>query len=215
VSPAPTRSSSYWLHDELATVLGIDEDLTAANADELFDVLSAAAAEARVPARGRCSSASTSACYDHRRPARPARCSSGVARGPLVRRPGSAHLPAGRVHRSRGARLPDNVERLLAVTSCPATFTGYLTALRERREHFIRHGAVSADVGVTDPSTLDLDAAEAGHLFQQVLGRLRDPRRAGRVFELTCCCNSPPLSVEDGLVLTVHAGVYRNHSTLT
>ncbi|HEY2005247.1 MAG TPA: glucuronate isomerase, partial [Solirubrobacteraceae bacterium] len=38
-------ASSYWLRDELATVLGIDQELTPANADELFDALSARLAE--------------------------------------------------------------------------------------------------------------------------------------------------------------------------
>jgi len=73
---------------------------------------------------------------------------------------------------------------------------------------------VSVDVGVTDPTTLDLDAAEAGHLFQQVLADSAT-RAEQAAFRAHLLLQLGAMSVEDGLVLTVHAGVYRNHSTLT
>src|SRR5438552_2298624 len=67
------------------------------------------------------------------------------------------------------AGFTGRVHRLLAATAQPATFAGYLAALEARRRYFIDHGAVSADHGVEEPLTLDLDPAEARRLFRAVL----------------------------------------------
>jgi glucuronate isomerase len=101
------------------------------------------------------------------------------------------------------------------VTRLGATnFAGYLTALEARREYFIRHGAVSADHGVVEPYTVDIDAAEAERLFQRVLAGngTVDDRRTFRGHMLLQMAR---MSVDDGLVMTIHAGVFRNHSTPT
>jgi len=207
-------ASSYWLRDELATVLGIEEELTAANADELFDVLSARLREPEYRPRALFERFDISVLATTDDPLDPLDAHRALREDPSF---GGRVVPTFRPDAYIDPAAPsfrDNVERLLAVTSCPATFTGYVTALRERREHFIRHGAVSVDVGVTDPTTLDLDAAEAGHLFQQVLADSAT-RAEQAAFRAHLLLQLGAMSVEDGLVLTVHAGVYRNHSTLT
>ncbi len=207
-------ASSYWLRDELATVLGIDEELTAANADELFDVLSARLGEPEYRPRALLERfhievlATTDDPLDSLDAHRALREDPSFDRRVVPTfRPDVYIDPA-----APGFR--ENVERLIAVTSCPATFTGYLAALRARREHFIAHGAVSADVGVTDPTTLDLGAAEADHLFQKVLAGAAT-RAQQAALQAHVLLQLAAMSVEDGLVLTVHAGVYRNHSPLT
>jgi len=108
----------------------------------------------------------------------------------------------------------ENVERLLGEAAFPSTFVGYLAALADRRRHFIRHGAVSADHGVEEPFTIDLDGARAEQLFQSVL-RGRASSEEKRLFRGHMLFQMARMSVEDGLVMTVHAGVLRNHSTST
>ncbi|MES2169278.1 MAG: glucuronate isomerase [Actinomycetota bacterium] len=105
-----------------------------------------------------------------------------------------------------------NVEALLQGEK--ASFTRYLAALERRREHFIRHGAVSADHGVVEPHTVDLEPAEAERLFQSLLigGGSAEDRREFRGHMLLQMAR---MSVDDGLVMTIHAGVHRNHSTAT
>ena len=95
-----------------------------------------------------------------------------------------------------------------------ASFAGYLGALQERRAYFIERGAVSVDVGVTDPATAELTAPEAESLFQRALTQAlsADDQRMIRAHMLL---QLAAMSVDDGLVLTIHAGVYRNHSTAT
>jgi len=206
-------ASSYWLREELAA-FGIDGELTAANADEIFDAVSAQLREPEYRPRALFERfhitvlATTDDPLDPLDAHRALRDDSAfVGRVVPTFRPDAYIDPAA-------PDFLDNVERLLAATSCLATFTGYLTALRQRREHFIRHGAVSVDVGVAEATTLDLDAAEAGRLFQQVLA-CSATRAEQAAFRAHLLLQLAAMSVEDGLVLTVHAGVHRNHSTLT
>ncbi len=207
-------ASSYWLRDELASVLGIEQELTTANADELFDALSTRLREPEYRPRALFERFDISVLATTDDPLDPLDAHRALREDPsFAGRVVPTFRPDGYIDPAAPS-FRDNVERLLAVTSCPATFTGYLTALRERREHFIRHGAVSVDVGVTDPTTLDLDAAEAGQLFQQLLADSATPAERA-AFRAHLLLQLGAMSVEDGLVLTVHAGVYRNHSTLT
>ncbi len=106
------------------------------------------------------------------------------------------------------------VERLLGVTGEAATFTGYLDSLRARREHFLRHGAVSTDHGVEEPYTVDLDPDEAERLFTAVLAGTADAAEC-RTFRGHMLLQMAGMSVEDGLVMTLHTGVRRNHSSAT
>lgn len=207
-------ASSYWLREELAAVFGIDGELAAANADEIFDAVSARLHEPAYRPRALFERFHITVLATTDDPLDPLDAhqalrddSSFDGRVLPTFRPDAYIDPAASGFRG-------NVERLLAATSCPATLTGYLTALRRRREHFIAHGAVSVDVGVTDAITLDLEAAEAGRLFQQVLaGSATGAEQAA--FRAHLLLQLAAMSVEDGLVLTVHAGVHRNHSTLT
>jgi glucuronate isomerase len=93
-------------------------------------------------------------------------------------------------------------------------FGSYLDALAQRREYFRAHGAVSADHGVESAFTTDLGPAPAAELFERALRGELDPRDA-RLFRAHMLLESARMSVRDGLVMTVHAGVRRNHSTRT
>jgi glucuronate isomerase len=89
-------------------------------------------------------------------------------------------------------------------------FTGFLRALENRRHYFIEHGAVSADHGVRTPRTLALDLSEAEALFSAA--RRGDATSAQQeAFGAHMLYQMARMSVEDGLVMTVHPGSYRNH----
>jgi glucuronate isomerase len=104
-----------------------------------------------------------------------------------------------------------NVERLIETGAGGATgYAGYLAALENRRRYFVDHGAVSADHGVRTPATLKLDQAEAEALFEKA--RAGKASAADRdVFEAHMMYQMARMSVEDGLVMTIHPGSYRNH----
>ena len=104
-----------------------------------------------------------------------------------------------------------NVERLTAEAADDIDgFAGYLRALENRRHYFIEHGAVSADHGVRAPRTVKLDPAEAEALFAEVRRGDATPVQQ-EAFAAHMLYQMARMSVEDGLVMTVHPGSYRNH----
>lgn len=104
-----------------------------------------------------------------------------------------------------------NVERLIALAGEGRQgYDGYLTAMRSRRQHFINAGAVSADHGVRTPLSLKLDPMEAARLFDHVRrGECSEKERDA--FEAHMLYEMARMSVEDGLVMTVHPGSLRNY----
>jgi glucuronate isomerase len=113
-----------------------------------------------------------------------------------------------------GAGFPDRVQALLEATGRPGTFAGYLHALEDRRAHFVAAGAVSADHGVYEPFTAELDAVDAERLFRDARAGRLDPD-GHRLFRGHMLFQMARMSVADGLVMTVHPGVSRNHHAAT
>lgn len=107
------------------------------------------------------------------------------------------------------------VERLTAEASGgTAGYEGYLRALEARRRYFVDHGAVSADHGVRTPLTLKLERSEAEALFEKAR-RGEATARDRDVFEAHMMYEMARMSVEDGLVMTIHPGSFRNHHAPT
>jgi glucuronate isomerase len=207
-------ASAFWLRDELASVFGIEDELTPDNADGVFDRISALLQQPDYRPRalfkrfGIRVLATTDDPLDQL-DAHQALSPSATLDGRVVPtlRPDAYIDPAA-------ANFRVNAERMLSAAGAPVTFAGYLTAMRERRAYFIERGAVSVDVGVTDPATAELTGPEAERLFQRALtGALSDEDQ--RMFRAHMLLQLAGMSVDDGLVLTIHAGVYRNHSTPT
>ncbi|HEY8752937.1 MAG TPA: glucuronate isomerase [Arthrobacter sp.] len=108
-----------------------------------------------------------------------------------------------------------NVDRLIDAAGDGASgYAAYITALENRRRYFVEHGAVSADHGVLTPATLKLDRAEAERIFE--LARAGKATAEDRnTFEAHMMYQMGRMSVEDGLVMTIHPGSFRNHHTPT
>ncbi len=91
------------------------------------------------------------------------------------------------------------------------TWGGYLEALRQRRQYFIERGATSTDHGHPTARTLDLGAADAGALFRRVTS---DGPSAGDAesFRAQMLTEMARMSLDDGLVMQIHPGSFRNHN---
>jgi glucuronate isomerase len=206
-------ASGYWLREELYGILGLRGDLVAETADQVYDAIASRLAEPGFRPRALVSGfdievlATTDDPLDDLVAHRELAASDLSARVLPTFRP-DAYLDPD------AAGFATAVDRLLAATGEADTFAGYLSALQRRREHFLRHGAVSADHGVMSADTLDLDAGAASSLYERVRrGRAEPADRAA--FRAHLLFQMARMSVEDGLVMTVHPGVLRNHSTAT
>ncbi len=203
-------ASGYWITDELESLFGVTEELSPENADAVYDrVQSALRTDAFRPRalfeRFRIEVLATTddPLDDLSVHARLAADSSFGGRVLPTIRP-DAYLDP------EASGFAERIERLLGTTGRRATFDGYLRALEDRRSYFAAHGAVSADHGVLEPYTADLDPALARRLFAEALDGEMDAASA-RLFRGHMLFQMARMSAQDGLVMTVHPGVRRNH----
>ncbi|MBN2086055.1 MAG: glucuronate isomerase [Anaerolineales bacterium] len=89
--------------------------------------------------------------------------------------------------------------------------TDFIRALENRRAFFRTMGAKAADHGVIEAFTTELTGAEAEALFQRALRGKLEPDDARR-FTAHMLMEFARMSVEDGLVMQLHAGALRNHN---
>jgi len=91
------------------------------------------------------------------------------------------------------------------------TWAGYLRALANRRQYFASLGATSTDHGHPSAATFDLSQSECEALFRRVLTRDVAPAQAEQ-FRGQMLTEMARMSVEDGLVMQIHPGAWRNHN---
>jgi len=91
------------------------------------------------------------------------------------------------------------------------SYRNFIRAIENRREYFKLMGAVSTDQGVTSPYTHKLDESEVESLFSLALEGKSTHEDAG-LFTAHMLIEMARMSIEDGLVMQIHPGSYRNHN---
>jgi glucuronate isomerase len=88
---------------------------------------------------------------------------------------------------------------------------GYLAALRQRRQYFKGLGATATDHGHPTARTADLDEGGCQRLFERCLGG--EATAAEReLFRAQMLTEMAAMSLDDGLVMQIHPGAWRNHN---
>ena len=106
----------------------------------------------------------------------------------------------------------DNVQQLGQLTGEDTTrWAGYLAAHRQRRMFFKARGATATDHGHPTATTADLDLATCQKLLDGALGGSLTAYEADQ-FRGQVLTEMAAMSIEDGLVMQIHAGVVRNHN---
>jgi glucuronate isomerase len=103
----------------------------------------------------------------------------------------------------------DRLSELTGIEVC--SYTSLIRALEERRALFKSLGAVATDSDGTVLTTGELSLREAEHMFQRALAGEATAGDAARFFG-HMLMESARMSIEDGLVMQVHFGSYRNHN---
>jgi glucuronate isomerase len=105
-----------------------------------------------------------------------------------------------------------NLDRLGDITGCDtAHFPGYLEAHRKRRAFFRSFGATATDHGHPSADTASLSPKDAGTLFDKIRTGHADARDKA-LFRAQMLTEMARMSVDDGLVMQIHPGSWRNHS---
>ncbi len=94
-----------------------------------------------------------------------------------------------------------------------ATWAGYLRALGNRRQFFASLGATSTDHGHPSATTSDLPRPECEALFRRALAGDASPAEAEQ-FRGQMLTEMARMSIDDGLVMQIHPGSWRNHNPL-
>ncbi|QDC03350.1 glucuronate isomerase [Mesorhizobium sp. 8] len=202
--------SRLWFEHSLETVFGIGERLGADNADRLYDRISEQLADPSMRPRAlyerfNIEAISTTDAATDALAAHDAILASGW-KGRVV----PAYRPDAVVDASRTG-FHTAVEGLLGLAETPATFAGYLEAHRRRRAYFKARGATSTDHGHPTALTANLSQADAAALFDRVMKPEVDARDA-ELFRAQMLTEMARMSIEDGLVMQIHPGSFRNHN---
>ncbi|HEV3193058.1 MAG TPA: glucuronate isomerase [Polyangiaceae bacterium] len=105
-----------------------------------------------------------------------------------------------------------NVAKLAELTGeNTETWRGYLRALANRRQYFASFGATSTDHGHPSAATFDLSMSECEALFRKALASDASPEEADR-FRGQMLTEMAKMSIDDGLVMQIHPGSFRNHN---
>lgn len=91
------------------------------------------------------------------------------------------------------------------------SWDGYLAAHRKRRADFRAAGATATDHGHPTAQTADLSDAEKRSLFARVIGASWNSEDA-ELFRGQMLTEMAAMSVEDGMVMQIHPGSFRNHN---
>ncbi len=203
----PTR---LWFEQSLADLFGIEERLTAQTADRLYDRIAECLPRPEFRPRALYERFNLEAIATTDSPL------SDLAGHATVRRSGwsgrvlPAYRPDFTVDPEREG-FRGNVERLTALAGTPTNWAGYLEAHRIRRAFFKGLGATSTDHGHPTARTADLPLAEASSLFDTVMGSAASPEQA-ELFRAQMLTEMARMSTEDGLVMQLHPGSFRNHN---
>lgn len=94
-----------------------------------------------------------------------------------------------------------------------AHFGDFVRALESRREFFKSVGATSTDHAVVTPYTEQLEPGEIELLFRRAMRGETDSDDQAR-FEAHMLMEMARMSVEDGLVMQIHPGSFRDHNSV-
>ena len=203
--------SKLWLDHTLQEVFGVDEPLDAKNADVLYDQISARLTQEDFRPRALFDRfgieflATTDGALDP------------LASHAQLRRSGWAGrvVPTFRPDDVVDPDRPGFHARLTALGALTGADTsswdGYLDALRSRRAAFVAAGATASDHGHRTPATADLSPGDAADLFARIAGG-KGRADDSELFRGQMLVEMAAMSLDDGLVLQIHAGAWRDHN---
>ena len=203
--------SGIWLRHELSEVFGLDDKPSAANADPLYDAISAKLALPEFAPR---------ALFDRFKIE--VLCTTDAATDTLeyhtaIRSSGwrARILPTFRPDAVVNLDAPNwlaNIKRLSEVSNIQVVdYPSFINALEQRREFFKAMGATATDHAALTPATNELSRIDAEAIFQRALKGRSQTEDAAR-FTAHMLVEMARMSCEDGLVMQLHPGSYRNHN---
>ncbi len=203
--------SRMWLDHVFATLFGFTERLSAKTADAYFDAISAALATPAFRPRALFERfgieviATTDSPLDTLEHHAAVRASGWDGRVLPTYRPDPVVDP-------EFPGFAANLARFGEVSGCDTQrWQGYLDAHRARRDFFRQMGATATDHGHPSAITADLPADAAAALFGKIVSGKFTAHDA-ELFRGQMLTEMAAMSVDDGLVMQLHPGAFRDHN---
>lgn len=210
--------SAIWLDWVFAEAFGIQIRLDAETSDHYFDTITAALATDAFRPRALfdrfgieviATTENPLDTLEHHQAIRAENAKAGGWQGKVITayRPDPVVDPEFEGFRENLARFSE-----LTGEDC-LSWQGYLAAHRQRRAFFASMGATSTDHGHPTAHTADLPPAEAEALFRKVSAGAFTAADA-ELFRAQMLTEMAGMAVEDGLVMQIHPGAFRNHNAV-
>jgi glucuronate isomerase len=205
--------TGMWLTHELLSVFGVDEKLTGESARRIYDQIAAKLNTPEFRPRAMFerfnieAMSTTDAATDplvHHQAIRKSGWKGRVV--PCFRPDAVVNLDA--------ANWKKNIQALSAVSKIEVkNYTTYIAALENRRAFFKKMGATATDHAAITAYTGELSPRQAEAIFRRALAGKATAEDA-KVFTGHMLMEMARMSVEDGLVMQLHVGSFRNHNPL-
>jgi len=203
--------TGLWLESALHEVFGVEEKLSSSSAQRIYDQLEQRLAQPEYTPRALfkrfgievlCTTDPATSTLEHHQALRDS--NAGLDVRPTFRPDAVVNL------QTPGWR--DHIDRLSAVAALDVVdYRSFIRALEARRARFRELGATATDHAAFTPYTERLSDREAENIFAAALRGDADERAAHR-FGAHMLIELARMSVDDGLVMQLHAGSFRNHN---
>ncbi len=205
--------SKTWIDHSLFNAFGITDELGPDTADAIYDRIDAALATPALLPRAILDNASVEVIATTEFALDPLVHHQKMAGDGLIGRVRTTYRPDDVTDPSRPAII-ENLKKFGDVTGEDISrWDGLINAHRKRREYFRRFGAVATDHGVPTANTADLGLAEKQALLDRILAG-KQQKQDAELFRAQMLTEMALLSVEDGMVMQIHAGSRRNTDPL-
>jgi glucuronate isomerase len=205
--------TGIWLSQELGEVFGVNQKLTSATAQSIYDQIEARLATPEFRPRALferfkievlCTTDAASDSLRHHQAIRESGWKGKV-------------LPTFRPDAVVNLQTPDWQDQIDALGQASGihihSFPTFVQALEERRRFFQSLGATATDLSAESAFTANLSQSDADAIFQRALRGEATPEDA-RQFMGQMIVESARMSIDDGLVMQLHVGSVRNHNPL-
>ena len=203
--------SSMWLNHVFHDVFGLRVRLDAGTADEYYDTITAALQAPPFRPRALFERFGIEVIATTESPLDPLEHHAAIRASGWKGRVITAYRPDAVVDPEH-EQFPEALRRFGELTGEDVhSWQGYLRAHRQRRAFFASMGATSSDHGHPTCATADLPADEARLLFAKVVSG-RFTAAEAELFRAQVLTEMAAMSLDDGLVMQIHPGCFRNHN---
>jgi glucuronate isomerase len=203
--------SGIWFRESLATIFGIEEKLSAENAQSIYDQIDVKLNDPAYTPRQLYERFNVEML-----------CTTDAATDRLVHHQtirdsswGGRILPTFRPDALLNldhTAWRQEIDKLSDVSGIEVSdYDSFVAALEQRRVFFKAMGAKATDHSALSPYTTELSVTEAEAIFEQAL-RGESSAENSRQFAGHMLMEMARMSIDDGLVMQLHTGSYRNHN---